>query len=60
MTFTYNQSLNSQELAVQFTPPAIPAFFYMQTTTTTLPYTTDNNLALKMYTEDEYQQVSTI
>jgi hypothetical protein len=51
MTFTYNQSLNSQELAVQFTPPAIPAFFYMQTTTTTLPYTTDNNLALKMYTE---------
>lgn len=30
----------------------------MKTTSTALPYTTDNNLALKLYTNDQYQQAS--
>lgn len=32
----------------------------MKTTTATLPYTTDNNLALKLYTEDQYKMSSTM
>jgi hypothetical protein len=32
----------------------------MQKVSTSLPYTTDNNLALKYYTDDQYQVVSTI
>jgi hypothetical protein len=36
-TFTYNQSLNNKELSLQFTPPPVPEFLYMQTTKTTLP-----------------------
>lgn len=32
----------------------------MQKVSTTLPYTTDNNLALKSYTDDQYQLASTI
>ncbi len=49
MTFTYNQSLNSEKLSVQFVPPAVPEYFYMPKVATALPYTTDNNLALKLY-----------
>jgi hypothetical protein len=30
----------------------------MKTTSAVLPYTTDNNLALKLYTEDQYQLTS--
>jgi hypothetical protein len=51
-TFTYNQSLNNKELSLQFTPPPVPEFLYMQTTKTNLPSVTDNNLALKLYTKD--------
>ncbi len=55
MTFTYDTSLNDRELSVDFEPPSIPAHFYMPKTTAHLPDTTTNNLALKAYSEEEYE-----
>ena len=51
MTFTYNTSLNAAALAVSFVPPATPAYFYMPVTKVSLPQVTNNNLALKVYSQ---------
>ena len=47
-------------LTVSFKPPAIPAYFYMKMSTAPLPATTDNNLALKVYSASEYDEVPLI
>ena len=54
LTFTYNTSLNNATLAVSFLPPALPAYFYMPTMKISLPDVTNNNLALKVYSPEEY------
>ena len=51
MRFDYNESLNDKELVVDFIAPAEPEFFYMPRVSLTLPQTTDNNLALKLYSD---------
>ena len=60
MRFDYNSSLNDQVLTVDFIPPATPEYFYMQRVSLALPQTTDNNLALKVYSDEEYSQISEI
>ena len=60
MTFQYDASLNTELLQVQFVPPATPAYFYMPRVSKVLPYTTDNNLALKSYSSEQYQLLSTV
>ena len=49
MTFTYDTSLNNEELTVDFDPPATPTYFFMKTSTANLPTVSTNNLALKAY-----------
>ncbi len=58
MTFTYNTSLNDAPLAVSFVPPATPSFFYMPVTKVGLPQVTNNNLALKVYSPEQYSSIS--
>jgi len=41
-------------------PPAVPAYFYIPRVSKVLPYTTDNNLALKPYSSDQYEMLNTV
>lgn len=60
MTFSYDTSLNNMPLTVSFQPPSTPTFFYMKMSTASLPATTNNNLALKVYSASEYNEVPLI
>ena len=41
-------------------PPATPTYFYMPRVSKVLPYTTDNNLALKSYSSEQYELLTTV
>lgn len=50
--FNYDKSLNTNnEMAVNFQPPPTLSFFYTSSARLGLPFTTDNNLGLKAYSD---------
>lgn len=57
--FEYDKSLNTNaNMAVEFVPPSQDlSFYYTPKASVSLPYTTDNNLALKAYSSEVYSML---